>query len=64
MNLTINKTVFWDTGNGNKTGKIKKIMGSHAIVKTVDSEYLVQKSCLKTKTVSKLAALSSETKVR
>lgn len=62
MQLTVNKTVFWDTGSGIKTGKIKRIMGTHAVVKTSDSEYLVQKSCLTTKPISRLASLCAETK--
>jgi hypothetical protein len=58
VKLTVNKPVFWNVGEKKMSGKVKQVMGDHIVVKAADAEYIVNKSCLSTTPVSKLASLT------
>jgi hypothetical protein len=56
--LTVNKAVFWNVGDKKMAGKVKQVMGDHVVVKAADADYIVNKSCLKTAPISRLASLT------
>lgn len=58
MKLTVNKPVFWSVSGKKMAGKVKQIMGDHVVVKGDDAEYIVNKSCLSTAPISRLASLT------
>ena len=55
--ITIHKSVFWNTGNGLLSGKVKQIMSDHVLVETASGNHLVRKSVLSGKPIGKIASL-------
>jgi hypothetical protein len=44
--ITVYKTVYWDAGGREMTGKVKQLYSDYAVIKAADCEYIVKKSAL------------------
>ena len=44
MKITVHKTVYWNSGNQELSGKVKQIMGDHVVVASNGTDYLVRKT--------------------
>jgi hypothetical protein len=49
--ITVTKTVYWDAGGKEMTGKVKQIYSDYVVIKAADCEYIVKKSALSLKPI-------------
>ena len=55
--ITVLKTVYWNDGFQERSGKVKQLLEGHAVIKCAGSEYIVETSKLSLKPLTKTAKI-------